>query len=271
MAAEHEFLMHGLLSIAALHTAYLNSDNPEKRASYVEMSSRYEQRGLQLFRHELQNINAENVHAAFAFSMLLILQSWAAPDRPTSLYIGDEEEGAAIGFSALLHGSLVFMKDFQEQLHNGPLRSMFVPWFNIDRQTAVLLPEHEEHISKLSSLWNSTSSAFDHDQAEILEVALKELRNVFAIFTQYASDNTVPDVSAALAWVSCIPDAYAELVHRHNPVALILLAHYCILLKKCDGRWWIEGKAEDILGRIRGLLGPEWHVWLEWPLAEVGI
>jgi hypothetical protein len=75
-----------------------------------------------------------------------------------------------------------------------------------------------------------------------------------------------------LSWPITIPEAYIEMVQQRNPAALVLLAHFCILLKRCGARWWIEGKAEELLAKItRVLEGADgWLQWIEWPMREVG-
>lgn len=44
-------------------------------------------------------------------------------------------------------------------------------------------------------------------------------------------------------------------MQQRSPAALVLLAHYCILLKRSGDRWWIEGKAEEDWAYFRGEWG----------------
>ena len=107
----------------------------------------------------------------------------------------------------------------------------------------------------------------------VLEHTLKMLRRVYVVAT---TNNIIEPQVATLSWPIVIPDAFIEMVQAHNPYALVLLAHYCILLKRNDSRWWIEGKAEELLTKIRTILDREWGgeeswaIWLQWPVGEVG-
>lgn len=119
---------------------------------------------------------------------------------------------------------------------------------------------------------NGSGSALTPTIVNVLEHTLKLLRRVFVV----TSTNTIIEPQAAsLCWPIVIPDAFIDMVQAHNPYALVLLAHYCILLKRNDSRWWIEGKAEELLHKIRILLDREagaerWEDWILWPVAEVG-
>jgi len=107
----------------------------------------------------------------------------------------------------------------------------------------------------------------------VLDQTLFLLRRVFVVTV---ADNGIEPQAATLSWPIVIPDAYIEMVRQRNPQALVLLAHYCLLLKRVDDRWWIEGKAEELLGKIARVLvaseeGAEWERWIEWPVREVGV
>ncbi len=115
----------------------------------------------------------------------------------------------------------------------------------------------------------------------VLDAALVLLRRVYMITSN--TNLSIESQAATLAWPITISDAYLGMVQARNPYALVILAHYCILLKREEGRWWIEGKAEELLQRITGALERQdtipginggrpssWLDWIQWPLGEVG-
>tara|TARA_R110002060_G_scaffold1755_12_gene3300 strand:- start:828 stop:1025 length:198 start_codon:yes stop_codon:yes gene_type:complete len=61
------------------------------------------------------------------------------------------------------------------------------------------------------------------------------------------------------------------MVESRVPQALVLIAVYCVVLKRAEDLWWIRGKAGSLLGAVRYELGGDrrWERWLEWPTAEV--
>lgn len=75
---------------------------------------------------------------------------------------------------------------------------------------------------------------------------------------------------AMFRWVELIPQLYLELLGDLKPQALILLAHYCILLHKGgEIYWYMEGAAERLLLSLKNILSEEWRAWISWPLQLV--
>jgi hypothetical protein len=60
-----------------------------------------------------------------------------------------------------------------------------------------------------------------------------------------------------------------ELIAARRPEALILLAHYCLLLNKVDNVWWLRGISRHLLKSIHATIGEEWEGWIAWPLQEL--
>jgi hypothetical protein len=56
---------------------------------------------------------------------------------------------------------------------------------------------------------------------------------------------------------------------RRCPEALILLAHYCLLLSKIDHLWWLQGMSRHLLQAVHKVLGKEWENWITWPLQDL--
>jgi hypothetical protein len=60
------------------------------------------------------------------------------------------------------------------------------------------------------------------------------------------------------------------MVEERCPQALVIVAVYCVLLKRTGQVWWIKGKAEDLLRVVKSeLVRQEWDEWLAWPVEEV--
>jgi hypothetical protein len=60
------------------------------------------------------------------------------------------------------------------------------------------------------------------------------------------------------------------MVEERCPQALVIVAVYCVLLKRTGQVWWINGKAEDLLRVVKSeLVGQEWDEWLAWPVEVV--
>lgn len=106
----------------------------------------------------------------------------------------------------------------------------------------------------------------------VLDHTLHMLRRVFVVVT---TNEIIEPQAATLSWPIIIPDVYIQMISQRNPHALVLLAHYTVLLKRNEERWWIKNKAEELLQKIVLELqrlpdAQQWMEWIQWPLGEVG-
>ena len=73
-ASHHEFLMDGLLALAALHSA---SNHLAARWRYVEFASRYQASALRKYTMALQTVTGSNSHALFAYAIVTMILALA--------------------------------------------------------------------------------------------------------------------------------------------------------------------------------------------------
>ena len=79
IAFKHDFLMHSLLAVSALHTAYIN---PEHRDLYCEQAVSHQNQASRLAQNEMMNANVSNADALFAFSITTMWYSFASHGLP---------------------------------------------------------------------------------------------------------------------------------------------------------------------------------------------
>ncbi|KAH9208749.1 hypothetical protein DL95DRAFT_479567 [Leptodontidium sp. 2 PMI_412] len=88
IAFSHDFLLHGLFALAALH---LSRVSPERRANLSASASKHHALALPMFRLAGENINSVNRHACAAFGLLLTVYEWASTKDMSSLFFADAE------------------------------------------------------------------------------------------------------------------------------------------------------------------------------------
>jgi len=76
-----------------------------------------------------------------------------------------------------------------------------------------------------------------------------------------------------MAAILCFPKqesaAFAQLIKRRVPQAMVILAYYCVLLDVLNSRWWIRGWSTRVLRDVVGSLDEQWRQWIEWPVESV--
>lgn len=84
-------------------------------------------------------------------------------------------------------------------------------------------------------------------------------------------ETEISNCTATLSWTTIVPQVFCEMVGERFPQAWVLVAVYCVLLKRLDEYWCIRGTAKSLLGTVRREL-PDglWEKWLQWPMEEMG-
>lgn len=74
----------------------------------------------------------------------------------------------------------------------------------------------------------------------------------------------------AFCWSFRIPAGFLELLEARRPFALVILAHYAVILHHLRESWWMGAWGTRILSEIGDLLEPEWRALIGWPVDATG-
>ncbi|KAK0479509.1 hypothetical protein IW261DRAFT_1477786 [Armillaria novae-zelandiae] len=72
-------------------------------------------------------------------------------------------------------------------------------------------------------------------------------------------------------WWYMMSDTFSHLLEQARPRALIILAHYCIMMKHVtqDGPWWAKKQWGNEAAKIVSTLDAQWAPWLGWLLNQL--
>ncbi|KAH7397585.1 hypothetical protein BKA64DRAFT_672287 [Cadophora sp. MPI-SDFR-AT-0126] len=265
LAFDYPFLMHEIMAVAALNLAILR---PQKRASYLHLSDTHAATGLSLFQAEISNLNEHNCHACLAFSSLIFTNAWASQDvnKPSTLFFSpsnDDEAYDQIRWIKLQRGTKALISTTWPSLVNGPMAAVFKPWKDLDPNRPDPLPEDEERrFQELTESWATVSD----DKRHILDGALKQTRRVFSMLTFFPERSKLEII---MTWFTKISDEYLDLLEQKYPQAILIVMHYCVVLKRLESIWWMKGKAENLMQTMIDVLGSGWERWTRWPIEKV--
>ena len=267
MAFASEMVLRGILALSALHLCHVRPDDKKR---YLVAAALHHDTALQGYQSGLKNITPENEHACQLFKIFLDLFNWAAPggignsflvshDGPQEIveWIKVVRVGHAVLFGAIKGHS------------PGPLAPLWKQWEGRGRnRTDDQFPADELRYNRLARLWtpSTESSLLTAAQVETLVENLKVLQNVHTLVFK---DSVIDSISALLAWFVLITEEYMTMLHDRIPEAWVLLAHFCLSVKRMERYWWAEGKAAALLLVISRFLGNAWNDWIQWPLQEV--
>ncbi|KAJ5648736.1 hypothetical protein N7490_005108 [Penicillium lividum] len=74
----------------------------------------------------------------------------------------------------------------------------------------------------------------------------------------------------ALCWTFQVPVRFPELVGERRPFALVILAHFAVILHHLRETWWMGDWGIRILKEAVDELDPEWRGLLSWPVDAMG-
>ncbi|KAJ1323442.1 transcriptional activator protein UGA3 [Microdochium nivale] len=127
-------------------------------------------------------------------------------------------------------------------------------------------------VSLLESLLSSSTStsSLDATYHETIQVLLKEFRSAVA-FDSSSRPKAQRYLSATQHFLVRSPAGFRELLAQRRPEALVIFAHYAVLVHRAGEYWGVGRTAGKVLvDGIVGILGGFWRRWLEWPVEQVG-
>ncbi|OBT77053.1 hypothetical protein VF21_02900 [Pseudogymnoascus sp. 05NY08] len=266
IASQFPFLLHGILACAALHLAYLD---PSQGKELMIRGRVHQDRAMPLFRSAIENPNRDNCDAVFAFSHLLVIYSFAAEREDEQLFLVESNTLEVLpSWLYFIRNGCSMLCDVWDQVESGAVGSLVSVW-----EIPITFSEAEQEPlmnSLLSAIpLQGSEDSWSEDACKIYREAATELGVAFSCTQDLSAGFTAWD--ALRIWPMRISEAYLNLLSQQHPGALILVAHYCILLQRLDSHWYFEGRAKRLLFTVLTCLDRRWHHIVEWPLAEIEV
>ncbi|CAG8958118.1 hypothetical protein HYFRA_00000464 [Hymenoscyphus fraxineus] len=262
MAFEFPFLMRGILTVAALHLAYLH---PERRDFYVSNSLQHHDIALSGATEVLPNVSNENCMPLHIFSILTCIHSLGRPRKPEDfLVVG--EQGIAKWF-VLFKGVVLIIERFSETMSTGPLAAFFHSRVRRQRQRQSCIETSTmDHLSSLRA--SILSAPLPPDTAQMYLDNMIELQNSFSFV--YSCPSHSHELGDIFIWLFRCSDGYLVALQEGTQEALAIFAYACVLFWKMEKFWWMEGWSGLIMNNIWNWLDDAHKSWIEWPISEIG-
>lgn len=265
LAFSHQFLLHGILAFSALHLARLQ---PERKTLLDTQASAHHDTGLTLFKIAMSNITPENCDACFAFSSITAAYAWASSDQSGDLFFLESSACGDVEWVSLLRGVHTLLKVAGEWMEGGAMKLMLQPRHLEPELARAMDPEVSDKLTTLSQLWDCSAHLNLHE-VEALNETLALLQEACGLVASSIIDPEIDVILVVYGWPIQVPETFFTMVKDQKPEALILLAHYSILLDKVNQLWYTKGMSRRLLQTIHNKLGKEWECWLTWPLQNL--
>lgn len=263
-ALKTPYLMEQLLAYAAAHKSTVD---PANRSWLLEEAMRLQTRALATYNSVEPQLSNETCLPMFLYSSLLAHH--IVFDISTYM---KNDLGAAIGWmthSIAIHRGLMtmaraawpwFLEEAKDVFSRACRREATpVPPSGITRNECQLL------LARLRDSTTLKSPALDD-----LCLAVELLQDRFDATA--ASPGDMHSSWAVLQdYMASLPQGYVDILNKHEPEALVVLAYFAVLLHRAAEHWFVNNLGMRLVHLISEQLGSAWAEWLAWPRTETGI
>ncbi|KAI1465554.1 uncharacterized protein F4812DRAFT_439283 [Daldinia caldariorum] len=270
----NEYVMHGVLSLAALHKAFLI---PDRRDIYLTRSAFHHSMGQQHFTTLLSDVNVANWRSVFCFATMVIAYVLSMSMQPD-----DESEVKTTAILRTLElisvtkGVKAILLPFIPQLNKTNLAPLVTSvWLTpVDP-----LPDPKPSL-EYSLIPSDVYNALSRLRRFLTEhVSLKykgdyekavTILEVSAVQIAYADVNV--EVGAILLWPFFLPEIVVSDIKDHKPQALLILAYYAVFVNALDRVYWfLRGWGRKLLKDINDQIEAQepCRDLLDWPHRHI--
>jgi hypothetical protein len=256
--------MGGILAVASLHTA--SALEPPEALSYIDTALEYHNQGLVPYRHAIDNLTPLNCDAVFAHSVITIMLSIALPRLPASKGESSSMTENIIFVFELLKGVAKILSITRSWLENNLFASKNCFF---EKSTVPLDAGTEAALSRLTELNDTTLANVDPDQHRIMKDAISLLHRCFMRYAHFQ------DAASVLSWLAAVDKEFVQVLSRRQPLSLLVLMYWGVLLAELDGRmWWARNSGSALVSEILvALQGGDgrWEEDVLWPKQKLGL
>lgn len=260
----HDFVLHGILALSSLHLAHCR---PMQRERFLSQAVLHNQAGLRAVSPIIPNITKENCSAVYLFSVLTFIVTLASPRIPGDLLVNGDT--SLPEWLTLFRGIQLIVMSSQEELQSGVLSPMFAVGSRRARLRDTHVSDGPTGDDPLGPLrYSIQQTVTDPHLRDVYASALGELQKSFNLVSSGVTQGL--ESTDVFIFLFCVSEEYLLLLKDRTQEALAIFAHFCIVLKGLDYKWWSRGWSEHLMSNIYPLMDEEHRMWIRWPMEEIG-
>ncbi|CZR62697.1 related to regulatory protein involved in control of sterol uptake [Phialocephala subalpina] len=256
----HEFLLHGILAISALHLSHFKKG--EAQVKYQREADHHYEIALREATSALPNINEQTASALYLFGAFCPIITLALGPTPGDFLLFGNQ--GLTEWLLLFRGMKAILETNFEFLRHGEL----APMFHISIHQVLLQSANDEHLQELREM--ITMTAREDPDIQLYLKALEELAHSFPPSSVPGTRSTQPSIQMVFVWLYRLSDEFADFLQQRRPIPMVILAYFCVLLHDLSSFWWAKGWAEHLMSEIHGSLSEQYRTWIRWPMEELG-
>ncbi|KPM38477.1 hypothetical protein AK830_g8108 [Neonectria ditissima] len=263
---EHTFLLQQILAFSGFHLAYTQ---PDRRRFYALRAAQHQDKAISDMRAALaREVTSHNCHALYASSIFLIFSAFATFPSYEVYNSSFSALDSLIDILKLVDGISLMIKISEHDLRGGPLKGLFA-----GKTGPISTSSHlQTLVDRLLSLETRFLAQHTEQEGNGMGV-VKEATELLAdsILSVHRSHSVAVslELRAAFHWPLRLSDEYLDLLRGRDPIAMVVLAHYCVLLHYAESTcWFLEGWSKTTIQNIANDLSDSpLQDLIEWPLS----
>ncbi|KAJ8129062.1 hypothetical protein O1611_g4572 [Lasiodiplodia mahajangana] len=251
-------------------------------SSYISLIPQHHaSHGIPQLTQALATLDKDNCGAVYAAATLMCYCTFAAgPTGPGDLLVCNVETAHDVAWLPLIYGVRLIREKFcEDELFVG----LMAP-FHAKFHQATSQQEEEERRAEIRRP-RCTRENFKRldwheplDQLRDLvfsrplenESCLGALDNMIAIYdATFGDENAIYDGPSenqfVFGWLYRLDKRFVKCLQREDPIALVILAYYAVLISTMGRLWYMAKWADHLVQAAKTLVPGEYIEWLEWP------
>ncbi|KAL2821788.1 hypothetical protein BDW59DRAFT_174125 [Aspergillus cavernicola] len=257
-AMRHPFLMHGILALSALHLAVTSNDDTKEH--YIRASKAHQSQALLGLTRVAGKLKPYHCNAAFTLSNIMMIFSFALPEIIGQTHSRSPLDELYQVFTTT-RDSVDVLADITEWIGNGELK----PLLQYDKAQPKMPDTSRLAIMSLAQLNANLARQDPHHDKDVYDATIKYLG--------YSLDKVSrggETMIVAFQWIFQVPSKYMELYRQREPFALVILAHYAVIIHFLRRHWWMGEWAVRLIRDIGQHLDANWRKSISWVLDATG-
>lgn len=254
---------HLNLAIAALH---LGHENPERRDEYIKKADSHFTFGVRSVTNILSKLDSDNCQMIYLSAVLICFIYFArGPRRGEYLVFSDIGQSEWL---VLMRGVRSISGTRHKEVFSGILDpgEQEQPKMTLALETELV--EQRVHLDAVRQFLDESVPASEKDlylsAMETLIAAFEEMHNIRSI-----KEDGACLMPAVIGWIYRLPETFVQRLEDKDSFALVILAHWSVMLKYLTPTWFMKGWDVHVLSGIRASLRVDYHQWIEWPVRAI--
>ncbi|KAI0468584.1 hypothetical protein F4859DRAFT_524161 [Xylaria cf. heliscus] len=252
VALSSPFLMDQLLALSAQHMSTIHPDSYDQ---YRRLGTALQTRALDGFKAAAADPSRENIKARFLFSSLIALSTMATMAMSSRPDI-DQSLPRFVELLRVTRGVRIVGDSAWAELYQSKLGWIFRAFENLDGYTEPLP----------ASLLGVARMLQRSDLDPVMEEIYSKAARWLGFIQKQLDSPTSWGVHGVMAWLNLVDPMYAQLLVNSRPEALIILAHYAIMLHQHRRFWVFRDIGENLIVSISRSLEVKWLAYVAGPL-----